>query len=93
MIESQFAATTLARFQDLLRSEAADLIDEETITSEGRSDYAILTGTNTVNPSGDKQKRRKRATLLTWTLLNRQHLNKETSLELDGMSLFVETFD
>ncbi|MFZ2877115.1 MAG: hypothetical protein WAZ66_06495, partial [Enterococcus aquimarinus] len=59
VIESQFAATTLAHFQDLLRSEAADLIDEETITSEGEAITQFLTGTNTVNPSGDKQEEAK----------------------------------
>ena len=59
VIESQFAATTLAHFQNLLRSEAADLIDEETITSEGEAITQFLTGTNTVNPSGDKQEEAK----------------------------------
>ena len=59
VIESQFAATTLAHFQDLLRSEAADLIDEETITSEGEAITQFSTGTNTVNPSGDKQEEAK----------------------------------
>lgn len=59
VIESQFAATTLAHFQDLLRSEAADLIDEETITSEGEAITQFLTGINTVNPSGDKQEEAK----------------------------------
>ena len=59
VIESQFAATTLAHFQDLLRSEAADLIDEETITSEGEAITQFLTGTNTVNPYGDKQEEAK----------------------------------
>lgn len=57
--EEQFGATTLARFQDLLRSEAADLIDEETITSEGEAITQFLTGTNTVNPYGDKQEEAK----------------------------------
>ncbi len=59
VIESQFASTTLVHFQDLLRSEAADLIDEETIKSEGEAITQFLTGTNTVNPSGDKQEESK----------------------------------